>query len=72
MPHKSIICLELPNTTAPQCQTLSIPRVCRLSTFTKETVANFLDIDKVFPALCIPVGIGLSVWKWQDTYIVLP
>ena len=49
----------------------STRRVCRLSTFTEETVANFLNIDKVFPALRIPAGIGLSEGKWQDTYIVL-
>jgi len=48
----------------------STRRVCRLSTFVKETIANFLNIDKVFPALCIPACIGLSEWKWQDTYIV--
>ncbi len=70
MSRKCPIYIKQPNHTASRCQMQSTRRVCRLSTFVKETIANFLNIDKVFPALCIPACIGLSEWKWQDTYIV--
>jgi len=45
-------------------------RVCRLSPTVEDTVATFLNIDKVFPTRLIPADIGLSGCGRRDTYIV--